>query len=92
MQEVFDGVVNHLLLVGDGRQLHVVGNVLLEVGQLFVDLRSHLRHVLALLDLHRQQQAFRAITGDKRGLLRIFTLDGSHILQSHIVAFSICID
>ena len=92
MQEVFDRVIHHLLLVGDGGQLHVVGNVLLEVGQFLVDLRSHLRHVLSFLDLHRQEQTLRAVAGDEGGLLRIFTLDGGHILQSHVVAFSICID
>ena len=89
MQEVFDGVVNHLLLVGDGRQLHVVGNILLEVCQLLVDLCTHLRHILSLLDFHRQEQALRAVAGDKGGLLRIFTFDGSHILQSHVVAFAV---
>ena len=92
MQEVIDRVVNHLLLVGDGCQLDVIGNVLLDVSQLLVDICTHLRHVLTFLDFHRQEQALRAVAGDKGRLLGIFALDGSYILQSHIVALAVCID
>ena len=92
MQEVVDRVVHHLLLVGNRCQLHIFGNVPLEILQLLVNLRPHLRHVLSLLDLHRQKQALRTIVGDKRCLLGILTLHGSHILQPHVVTLPVRID
>ena len=92
MQEVVDRVVHHLLLVGNGRQVNIVGNVLLEVSQFLVDLSTHLRHILSLLDLHREEQTLRAVAGDEGTLLRILVLHGRHILQSHIVAFAVRID
>ena len=92
VQEVFDRLVNHLLLVGDRCHLDVGGDVVLDVLQLFVDRCSHARHVLPLLDLHTEQETLDTVIGDIRRFLGILTLHGGNILQSDGVAISIGID
>ena len=66
--------------------------MLLEVGQFLVDGLTHTRHILSLLDLHREQDTLRTVVSDVFRHARIFTLYLGHILQSHVVSLAVSIN
>ena len=91
-QEVVNGIVDNLLLIGNLTDVYVSGQVGLDMFELLVDRRSHRGDVRTLLVGHGEQQRLRAVHSDVLGQVGVFKLHRCHIFEPHDLSARIRVD